>query len=194
VPCDGWRRHMTWCDTGLPWVLPSPNLPTPESCLVYPGMVLLEGTNLSEGRGTTRPFELFGAPYLEPHDLLEALRPRLGPGVVVRPCHFEPTFQKHAGAVCGGGQLHVTEPQRFESVATAVAVLAAVKEVAGDAFGWREPPYEYEERLAPIDILWGHDGLRSGIDAGADVGEILDGVDDELAAFERSVGPYLLYD
>jgi uncharacterized protein YbbC (DUF1343 family) len=162
VACEGWRRHMSWCDTGLPWVLPSPNLPTPESCVVYPGMVLLEGTNLSEGRGTTRPFELFGAPYLEPRALLEALRPRLAPGVIVRPCHFEPTFQKHAGAVCGGGQLHVTEPDRFRAVATALAILTAAKEVAAERFAWREPPYEYEERLMPIDILWGHEGLRSG--------------------------------
>jgi len=194
VACEGWRRHMSWCDTGLPWVLPSPNLPTPESCVVYPGMVLLEGTNLSEGRGTTRPFELFGAPYLEPRALLEALRPRLAPGVIVRPCHFEPTFQKHAGAVCGGGQLHVTEPDRFRAVATAVAILTAAKEVAAERFAWREPPYEYEERLMPIDILWGHEGLRSGVDARREPREILDGVEGELAAFERSVGPYLLYE
>ena len=194
IPCDEWRRDMRWSDTGLPWVLPSPNLPTPESCDVYPGMVLLEGTNLSEGRGTTRPFELFGAPWLDPHALRDALLPRLGGGVAIRPCHFEPTFQKHAGRTCGGAQLHVTDATVFRPVETAVAILAAVREMAGDAFGWREPPYEYEERLMPIDILWGHEGLRTGIDAGQEPGKILEGVEEELEAFSRSVEPYLLYE
>lgn len=194
VPCEGWRRSMLWADTRLPWVMPSPNLPTPGSCAVYPGMVLVEGTNLSEGRGTTRPFELFGAPYLDPDALARALEGRLGPGVRLRSCHFEPTFQKHARAMCGGGQLHVLDERAFRPVRAAVALLVACHAAAPDGFDWRPPPYEYEERLMPIDILWGHDGLRTGVDGGASVEEILEGADAECAAFTESVGPYLLYD
>ena len=190
---DGWERHMSWAGTGLPWVMPSPNLPTPESCLVYPGMVLLEGTNLSEGRGTTRPFELFGAPWLDP----AALAPRLAdarlPGVTFRPCHFEPTFQKHAGRLCGGAQLHVTDSAAFEPVRTAVAILVAAHTLAPSDFAWREPPYEYEETLPPIDILWGNAGLREGVQGGKGTEEILSAVAAELDAFAISVKRHLLY-
>ena len=193
IPCEGWRRDMSWADTGLPWVMPSPNLPTPDSCIVYPGMVLIEGTNLSEGRGTTRPFELFGAPWLDPVALASRLgRARLH-GVVFRPCHFEPTFQKHVGALCGGAQLHITDADAFEPVRTAVEIFIAARELAPSDFAWREPPYEYEETLAPIDILWGGAGLRQGVDAGATANEILGGVDRELDAFRKSVERYLLY-
>ena len=193
IPCKGWRRDMSWADTGLAWVMPSPNLPTPDSCVVYPGMVLLEGTNMSEGRGTTRPFELFGAPWLDPAALVARLdRARL-PGIVFRPCHFEPTFQKHASALCGGAQLHVTDPDAFEPVRTAIEILVAARALALDDFAWLAPPYEYEETLAPIDILWGGAELREGVDAGATTLEILEGVDDELDAFSESVEPYLLY-
>jgi uncharacterized protein YbbC (DUF1343 family) len=194
VPCDGWRRDLSWAETGLPWVLPSPNLPTPDSCAVYPGMVLLEGTNLSEGRGTTRPFELFGAPWLDPRALAEEVSDEIGEGVILRPCWFEPTFQKHARSVCGGGQLHVTDRDRFRPVRVAVALLRACRELAPADFAWREPPYEYEEVLKPIDILWGGDGLRRGVDDGRSVDEILDGVDEELKRFGAEVAPYLLYE
>ncbi|MCA1789669.1 MAG: DUF1343 domain-containing protein [Thioalkalivibrio sp.] len=193
VPCSGLERWMRWKDTGLPWVMPSPNLPTPEACEVYPGMVLLEGTNLSEGRGTTRPFELFGAPYVDPGALVASLEPRLESGVKLRPCHFEPTFQKHAGVLCGGAQLHVLEPEALEPVRTAVEILVAVKALTGASFAWRDPPYEYEEVIPPIDLLWGHAGLRQGIDAGLETADILSGVDAELAGFTRSVEPFLLY-
>ncbi len=193
VPCGDWRRDVRWPDTGLPWVMPSPNLPTPDSCLVYPGMVLLEGTNLSEGRGTTRPFELFGAPWLEPYRLTEALEAMDLPGVRFRPCRFEPTFQKHSGSVCGGAQIHVTDARVFRPVRTAVAVLRTARALAPDAFAWREPPYEYEDELMPVDILWGHDGLRTGIDAGRSVEELMAGVAEEVTRFGRSVERYLLY-
>jgi len=194
VSCEGWRRWMSWRDTGLPWVMPSPNLPTPDSCDVYPGMVLLEGTELSEGRGTTRPFEMFGAPYLNPSELIERLGTSCGPGVALRPCHFEPTFQKHARTLCGGAQLHVTKPDVFRSVRAAVCILKACRDLAPEDFTWRAPPYEYEETLAPIDILWGHDGLRVGIDGGASVEEIFEGVGTELAAFAEVARPFLLYE
>lgn len=194
VPCDGWRRGQRFEDTGLPWVMPSPNLPTPESAAVYPGMVLVEGTNLSEGRGTTRPFELFGAPFLDGRALAERAAAEMGPGAILRPISFQPTFQKHAGEVCHGAQIHVTDPVSFRPVRATVAILRACRALAPDDFKWREPPYEYEEVLPPIDILWGHDGLRAGIDEGATVDEMLVGVEDEVADFHASVEPYLLYD
>lgn len=194
VPCEGWRRTMSWSETGLPWVQPSPNLPTPDSCDVYPGMVLLEGTNLSEGRGTTRPFELFGAPWIDPHEFAKEVAADLGPGVVLRPGWFEPTFQKHAGVICGGGQLHVTDREALRSVRTAVAILAACHRLAPDDFAWRDPPYEYEEVLLPIDILWGSDRLRTAIDSGASTDSIMAESESDLDDFSRSVGDYLLYD
>ena len=160
IECRGWRRSMGWSDTGLPWVAPSPNLPTPVSCLVYPGMVLLEGTNLSEGRGTTKPFEYFGAPYLNIERLLDLLGQEHLDGVMIRPCHFEPTFQKYSGTMCAGGQLHVTDPATFQPVRTAVTILRAARELAPREFSWSKPPYEYEENLMPIDLIWGHNGLR----------------------------------
>ncbi len=194
VPCRGLRRWMSWDDTGLPWVMPSPNLPTPTSCDVYPGMVLFEGTLLSEGRGTTRPFEVFGAPWLDPHALCALAASQVGDGVALRPCHFEPTFQKHVGEVCGGAQLHVTDRESIRSVRAAVAMLSACRSLGPDPFPWRPPPYEYEETLMPIDILWGDDGLRVGIDAGAGPEEILEGVDAELTRFSAEVEPDLLYE
>ena len=194
VPCEGLSRRMRWRDTGLPWVMPSPNLPTLDSCDVYPGMVLVEGTNLSEGRGTTRPFELVGAPYLDARTFAERLNRYGLPGVRFRPCHFQPTFQKHAGAMCGGVQLHVSDAHTFEPIRTAVALLIAAKELAPAAFEWRAPPYEYEEALPPIDILWGHAGLRTGVDSGATVAEVVRGVDEELTDFGDGVARFLLYE
>jgi len=192
VQCAGWHRADWYDQTGLPFVMPSPNLPTLDSCIVYPGMVLLEGTNLSEGRGTTRPFEIFGAPSLEPYRLVEALREYQLPGVVFRPCSFEPTFQKHAGLLCGGAQIHVVDRNAFRPVETAVSILHAARQLTPD-FDWRPPPYEYETEKMPIDILWGSDKLRSSIDAGVEPAEIMREANAGLAGFEELVGPYLLY-
>jgi len=194
VPCEGWQRSMTWADTGLPWVRPRPNLPTPTSCDVYPGMVLLEGTTLSEGRGTTLPFELFGAPWIDPVRLADEVSGQLGAGLRLRPCHFEPTYQKHAGKVCGGGQLHVADAKRLRSVRAAVTLLKACHDLWPERWEWRSPPYEYEEVLPPIDILWGHDGLRRGIEDGVSVDHIMSGVDDDIAGFRESVAESLIYD
>lgn len=193
VAMDGWRRDMFWEDTGLPFVIPSPNLPTPDSCVVYPGMVLVEGTLLSEGRGTTRPFELVGAPHLDPYALVEAIAPEDVAGARLRPCWFEPTFQKHKERLCGGVQIHVTDRLAFRPVRAAVALFRACRDVAPEQFAWRPPPYEYEERLMPIDILWGSSALREGIDAGRSVAEILRGVDEECAGFGRGLEGILLY-
>lgn len=193
VPMEGWRRSMRWRDTGLPYVPPSPNLPTPDSCTVYPGMVLLEGTNLSEGRGTTRPFEIVGAPFLDEHAFAAELSAMGFSGVRFRPCSFEPTFQKYRGERCGGVQVHVTDVDAFLPVDVAVAVLQVAKRLAPDRFDWREPPYEYEDRLMPVDILWGNDRLRLAIDGGASPQEITAGLAEGCTAFRAECESCLLY-
>jgi uncharacterized protein YbbC (DUF1343 family) len=193
VPLDGWRRHMYHDDTGLPWVMPSPNLPTLDSAIVYPGAVLFEGTLLSEGRGTTRPFELVGAPWIDGDRLAAAMNARALPGVHFRPVFFEPTFQKHAKQTCGGCQLHVTDRTAFRPVRTAVALMAEFRRQAPDAFGWRPAPYEYEHEKWPIDILYGSDALRTELDRGEDGAAIVAGWPDEEDAFARVRERYLLY-
>jgi len=193
IPCADWKRSDWFDDTGLPFVMPSPNLPTLESCVVYPGMVLLEGTNLSEGRGTTRPFEMFGAPYLESQILVDRLSSLSLPGVKFRQCYFEPTFQKFAEKMCGGAQLHVSDRSVFRPVETAVSILSTVRELAPEDFGWRPPPYEYENEKMPIDILWGSDALRSTVDSGSSADELVRQSEPGLVEFESFVEPSLLY-
>jgi uncharacterized protein YbbC (DUF1343 family) len=164
VTLDGWRRDMTAADTGQPWVMPSPNIPTAESALVYPGTGLFEGTNLSEGRGTTRPFELIGAPYLDAR-FVPALRALDLPGAAFREVWFTPTFHKYAGQPLRGVQVHVTDGVAFEPVRTAVTMLGTLRELYPDDFGWRA-----RENAGGwfIDLLWGGDDLRRTIDAGKD--------------------------
>ena len=193
VPLEGWSRSMYHDDAGAPWVIPSPNLPTLDSAVVYPGAVLLEGTLLSEGRGTTRPFELFGAPGVDPERAAGRLNALDLPGVRFRPATFEPTFQKHAGRPCGGCQIHVTDRRAFRPVLTGVAVIAACREELGDRFGWREPPYEYERDKMPIDILSGSAALRRQVDAGRPAADVAADWDRGLAAFEALRRDVLLY-
>jgi uncharacterized protein YbbC (DUF1343 family) len=193
VAMRGWRRAMAFEQTGLPWVMPSPNLPTVDSVWVYPGMCLLEGTELSEGRGTTRPFEIFGAPLIDPDALVRRLEAFRLPGVIFRPLHFQPTFQKHAGAVCGGAQIHVLDRAAFRPCLTAVAILCAVRELWPNQFRWKQPPYEYETAKLPIDILAGGPGLREAIDAGRLPAEIAAGWAPGVARFEAGLGEFLLY-
>ena len=146
-------------------------MPTPDTPLVYPGGCLVEGTNLSEGRGTTRPFELCGAPYIDDaHAFVERSRSLAGPqglpGVVLRPAWFRPTFQKHAGQLCGGAQLHVTDARAFDALHTTVALLAAARTFKG--FDWRRTTYEYVSDRLAIDLLFGDKTTRERLDAGAD--------------------------
>jgi len=162
-PVTGWHRADTAHDTGLPWATPSPNMPTPDTALVYPGACLLEGTNLSEGRGTTRPFETFGAPWLDGFRLADALNERRLPGVHFRPIQFQPAFQKHAGELCQGCFVHVLDRAAFRSVATYVEVLRVAWEQSQGRMEWKLPPYEYELKTMPIDILWGGSDLRESI-------------------------------
>lgn len=193
IAMTGWSRAMYHTDTNLPWILPSPNLPTLDSAVVYPGGVLFEGTNLSEGRGTTRPFELLGAPWVEARAVSERLNSRQLPGAIFRPVEFEPTFQKHAGVTCGGCQLHVTDRGRFTPVAAAVAVLQAFREQDPSRFRWREPPYEYERVKPAIDILAGSSQFRKHVDANWDAADIAASWRPGQDAFATTRAPFLLY-
>ena len=193
APMTGWARSMFFDDTDLPWIMPSPNLPTLDSALVYPGSVLFEGTTLSEGRGTTRPFELIGAPGLDADVLTNSLTDLGLPGVVFRPVYFEPTFQKHVGHTCGGCQLHIVDRVAFKPVVAAVAIMRAAHQHAPRAFGWREPPYEYETEKLPIDILWGTDTLRSQIAEDPSPLAIAATWESDLAEFAPIRQRYLIY-
>jgi uncharacterized protein YbbC (DUF1343 family) len=166
IPVRGWRRQDYFDATGLPWIMPSPNLPTLEGAIVYPGQVLLEGTNLSEGRGTTRPFEIFGAPFLEPRRFRPELQGITLAGVILREVTFEPTFHKWAGEVCYGFHLHVIDRQAFKPYYTTLALLSVIRRLYPEQFAWRQPPYEYETERLPIDLLTGDPAIREGIDAG----------------------------
>jgi uncharacterized protein YbbC (DUF1343 family) len=168
---QGWRREMLFADTGLPWVLPSPNMPTPETALVYPGGCLLEGTNASEGRGTTRPFEIFGAPWVSGPALAAAIDEACEGAARARALTFQPTFHKHGGKLCGGVQVHVFEPRRFAPYRAYLAALRALRRQEG--FGWRTERYEFVDTHPAIDLLTGDARVRLAIDAGASVDELL---------------------
>lgn len=171
MPVKNWDGR-DFSTTGLPWVMPSPNLPTPDSAYVYPGQVLLEGTTLSEGRGTTRPFEIWGAYGLDPWQLLAEVK-RVEPlalaGLTLRPLYFEPTFHKYAGLACGGLQLHITEKTAYRPVRATLALLAGLSRCQPGLWQLKEPPYEYEYEKRPLDLLLGDptavDGLLAGIPA-----------------------------
>jgi uncharacterized protein YbbC (DUF1343 family) len=155
LPMEGWTREMWFDQTGLPWVMPSPNMPTLETATVYPGMCLLEATNISEGRGTTRPFELFGASWIEAERFTRELNALRLPGVFFREAYFQPTFHKFAGEICGGAQQHVTNRGEFEPFRTGVEIIRHVKARYPEHFAWKPPPYEYEYHRLPIEILIG---------------------------------------
>jgi uncharacterized protein YbbC (DUF1343 family) len=193
VGMRGWRRSMLWEDTGVPWVAPSPNMPTPDTARVYPGGCLIEGTNLSEGRGTTRPFEWVGAPYLDAHAYAAALEALDVPGVVFRPARFTPTFHKWAGRVCGGVQLHVTDRVRFKPFLAGIAVIAAARRLAPRGFAWKRPPYEFERRRLPIDILFGTDRVRRALERGRSLPQIEHAWAADLARWRRRRASVLAY-
>jgi uncharacterized protein YbbC (DUF1343 family) len=193
VPMDGWRRGMWFDETGLPWVLPSPNIPTLDTAVVYPGAVLFEGTLLSEGRGTTRPFELIGAPWIDGERFADAMNRRDLAGAIFRPVFFEPTFHKHAKTLCGGCQIHVTDRAVFRPMRAAVEMLAEFTREAPSQAIWRDPPYEYEQVKPPIDILYGSDRLRRAIDEGQDAASIVASWPRDEEAFRKIREKYLLY-
>ncbi|MEO5897746.1 MAG: DUF1343 domain-containing protein [Vicinamibacterales bacterium] len=192
IPMDGWTRGMFYDQTALPWVMPSPNIPTLDSAIVYPGAVLFEGTMFSEGRGTTRPFELIGAPWIDGDRYAEAMNARDLPGVTFRPVFFEPTFQKHAKTTCGGCQPHVTDRQAFKPVRTAVEMLEEFRQQDPSNFAWRQPPYEYEHDKMPIDILYGSAKLRTAIEGDA-AGALIESAAQDEERFDATRKPFLLY-
>jgi uncharacterized protein YbbC (DUF1343 family) len=193
VPMRGWRRSMLWEDTGLPWVAPSPNMPTPDTARVYSGGCLIEGTNLSEGRGTTRPFEWIGAPYLDAHRFAAVLERERLPGVRFRPARFQPTFQKWAGRLCEGAQVHVIDAARFKPFLTGLAEIAVARRLAPRGFAWRRPPYEFEKRRLPIDILCGTDRIRTAIESGTPLPAIERAWQHDLDRWKRRRARYLMY-
>lgn len=194
VPMEGWTRGLWYDETGLPWVMPSPNIPTLDSATVFPGTVHVEGTQVSEGRGTTRPFELVGAPYVEAAELARRLEFQDLPGVKFRATNFQPTFQKHAGVTCGGVQIHVLDRHSFKPVLTGVAVLKALYDMYGESFRWKEPPYEYVYDKNPFDVIAGTQRLRMALEKGLTLQEIEGSWQTGVERFLEERAPYLLYE
>ena len=194
VPCEGWKRRQFFADTGLPWVLPSPNMPTPDTAIVYPGQCLIEGTNLSEGRGTTRPFEITGAPWLDAAKLARRMNEEKLPGVRFRPAWFRPTFQKFAGQDCGGVQIHVADRAAFQPVRTSLALLAVMRDMSGDKFAWRTEVYEFVTNPIAIDLLFGSERERLHLEAKQAPSALHPAWEQEEAAFRQRRHTALLYD
>jgi len=194
ITMRGWSRDLWFEHTGLPWVLPSPNMPTVDTALVYPGMCLVEGTELSEARGTTRPFELFGAPHVDGQRLARDLAAMDLPGVIARACTFTPTFHKHAGKACGGIQLHVTDADAFRPYRTGIAVLKAAHDQDPAQFRWRAKAYEFVDKIPAIDLLAGTAAIREGITAGTSLDDLTRRWPRDEGAFRDERSGYLLYE
>jgi uncharacterized protein YbbC (DUF1343 family) len=193
IEMSGWARNLWYNDTDAPWVLPSPNIPTPATAAVFPGTVHIEGTQMSEGRGTTKPFELNGAPYIEADRFADTLDALAFPGVKFRGCVFMPTFQKHAGKACGGVQIHVTDRDQFEPVSAGVAIVKTALDLYGDEFKWKEPPYEYEYERNPFDVISGTLKLREQLERGDSIATITQSWEPGLRQFEALRREVFLY-
>lgn len=193
IPCEGWHRDRYFDETFLPWVLPSPNMPTLDTALVYPGQCLIEGTNVSEGRGTTRPFELCGAPWVNADRLATRLSLAELPGVAFRPVTFRPTFHKFAGQPCGGVQIHVLDRRDFRPVRTTLELLSALRAEGTAHFHWRTEPYEFVEDVPAIDLLFGGSRERLALQAGLPAADITRPWAEDEAAFKARRAPFLLY-
>src|SRR5687767_2197385 len=193
VKMQGWRREMWFEETGLPWVLPSPNIPTVDTCVVFPATVYLEGTELSEGRGTTRVFELNGAPFIDPYKWAAELRAFDFPGVAFRECYFQPTFQKWARQTCGGVQLHVTDRESFTPVIVGVAMVKTAYDLYPEQFQWKRDAYEYEFEKNPFDVVSGTDKIRKAIEAGVELAEMKESWAERATQFAKVRKEFLLY-
>jgi uncharacterized protein YbbC (DUF1343 family) len=189
----GWERSLWQDQTDAPWVMPSPNMPTIDSATVFPGTVHFEGTQLSEGRGTTRPFELIGAPYIKAEEYARTLNNLELRGVYFRSCIFRPTFQKHGGVSCGGVQIHVTDRDNFEPVGAGIAMVKVAFDLYRDDFRWKEPPYEYVYDRNPFDVIAGTSSIRGAFEQGTGIDEMQSGWVEELSEFKRAREEYLLY-
>ena len=193
IKIKNWRRSTLWEETGLPWTVPSPNMPIPETAYVYPGQVIWEGTNLSEGRGTCRPFEIFGAPYLDTGLILKSIPKEFLSGCFLREASFRPTFNKWHGEICKGFMIHILDKQIFRSYETAIALLKTIIEIHKENFEWKNPPYEYEYDKLPIDLILGNSALREAIQEGEEMFEIKKIWLSEYEDFNELRRPYLLY-
>ncbi len=193
VEMTGWTREMWGDETGLPWILPSPNIPTVDSCVVFPATVHIEGTELSEGRGTTKPFELNGAPFIDPYAWVDALDAYKFEGVRFRHVFFRPTFQKCAEQVCGGVQIHVTDREAFTPVIVGIAMIKTAYDMYTEHFEWKRDPYEYVFDINPFDVVCGTDKIRKQIESGASLAEIEDSWVSGLQNFIEIRQPFLLY-
>lgn len=193
IPMNGYRRECWMGETDAPWVIPSPNMPTLDTTIVYPGTVFVEGTKISEGRGTTRPFEINGAPYADSHEVAKTLN-KLGlPGVKFRPHSFLPTFQKHAGKLCHGVQIHVTDRKVFKPVITGIALIKVFHDLYRNEFQWQSPPYEYVHDRLPFDVIAGSTNIRAQIESRKSVNEIANSWKQGEKDFAEMRSQYLLY-
>lgn len=193
IEMNGWRREMWGDETGLPWILPSPNIPTVDTCVVFPATVHVEGTELSEGRGTTKPFELNGAPFIDPYQWVDALDEYKFEGVKFRHVFFRPTFQKCAERTCGGVQIHVTDREAFTPVIVGIAMIKTVYDMYTDKFEWKRDPYEYVFDVNPFDVVCGTDTIRKQIEAGQSLEAISSGWHDGIQIFKDQRKQFLLY-
>jgi uncharacterized protein YbbC (DUF1343 family) len=193
IEMSGWRREMQFDETGLPWLFPSPNMPTYATSAVYPGQVIWEGTNVSEGRGTCLPFELFGAPYLEHRQFLSEIDPADLAGAFLRPVAFEPTSNKYCGRLCNGFQLLVTDRELFRPYRTSLALLGTFHKLYSDRFAYKEPPYEYEYEKLPLDMILGSRTLREALAAGERVSKLEKGWLDDLAEYDKLRRRFFIY-
>jgi uncharacterized protein YbbC (DUF1343 family) len=193
LPLSGWHRKMLWNETGLRWIMPSPNMPFTETVCVYPGQVIWEGTNLSEGRGTCRPFEIFGAPYLDTKSVKRALKPEATAGCYFQEYSFRPTFHKWKGEFCQGFMIHVLDRHNYRPYFTSMAILKTIMDVHQRDFEWEKPPYEYEYKKKPIDIIMGDSSLRRDLESGASLSTIREKWLPDLESFIQWRKPHLLY-
>ncbi len=194
IKMSGWKRNQIFAATGYPWVFPSPNMPSGTTALVYPGQVIWEGTNISEARGTTLPFELFGAPFLQHREILDFLGSTSLPGCCLRPLRFEPTSGKWMGQGCNGFQLHVVDPETFRPYRTSLALLQAIRTLYPDQFAYKAPPYEYEFDRLPMDLIIGDRPVREALENGVAIQEIEHEWQDDLEAYRRRCRAVFLYD
>lgn len=194
IPAEGWKRGMLMDESVFPWVFPSPNMPTFSTALVYPGQVVWEGTNVSEGRGTTMPFLLCGAPYIQHREVMRYLARTPLPGCVLRPLVFEPTSGKWCGRECPGFQIHVTDPESYRPYRTSLALLQGMIHLYPDQFAYKEPPYEYEFERLPMDLILGDRQVRIALEEGVDIIELERSWEDELHGFTELCRSVLLYD
>jgi uncharacterized protein YbbC (DUF1343 family) len=192
IPMQGWTRDMYWQDTGLVWIPPSPNLPTPLSTMVYPGQVILEGTNLSEGRGTTLPFEQFGAPFMDVHTVKQRVQNRLK-GIVLRPLCFQPTSGKWQDQMCNGFHIHVTDRKKFKPYLYSLILLQEIIRAHPNEFAFKAPPYEYEFERLPMDLILGSRNLRKNLEEMNDLLELEKTWQIPLQAFKKASQPFYIY-